>query len=115
VLGDRTVDVAVTTDRGRDRLRSYAIDPATGKLSDVTAANVPLALSSDRALSHFAMVDDPVDGAQDTDGAATDPTPLPGSPNGLLACRTRRTLRTSPVPTVNRARTRTSSSSTREC
>lgn len=47
-LGGRTVDLAVTTDRGRDQLRSYAIDQATGTLTDVTAANVPLAFARDQ-------------------------------------------------------------------
>lgn len=40
---------------------------------------------TNRPLAHFAVLDGTVDGTQDTDGAATDPTPLPGFPNGLLA------------------------------
>lgn len=47
-LGGRTVDLAVTTDRGRDQLRSYPIDQATGVLTDVTAPTVPLAFSADQ-------------------------------------------------------------------
>ena len=48
-LGGRTVDLAVTSDRGRDQIRSYVIDQRTGKLTDATAATVPLAFSSDQA------------------------------------------------------------------
>ena len=48
-LGGRTVDLAVTSDRGRDQIRSYVIDQHTGHLTDVTAANVPLAFSADQA------------------------------------------------------------------
>lgn len=50
-LGDRTVDLAVVSDRGRDRIRSYLIDPAaTGDpLSDVTAADAPLVFNADEA------------------------------------------------------------------
>ncbi|GEA86870.1 phytase [Cellulomonas cellasea] len=53
-LDGRKVDVAVVTDRGRDRLRFYAIDPtavAAGRapLRDVTAADVPLLFSADEA------------------------------------------------------------------
>lgn len=47
-LGGRTVDLAVTSDRGRDQIRSYAIDPHTGWLTDVTSADVPLAFSADQ-------------------------------------------------------------------
>ncbi|VXB36231.1 conserved exported hypothetical protein [Aeromicrobium sp. 9AM] len=48
-LGGRTVDLAVTSDRGRDQIRSYVIDQRTGKLTDATAANVPLAFSRNQA------------------------------------------------------------------
>ncbi|MET7426511.1 phytase [Dactylosporangium sp. NPDC005555] len=48
-LGGRTVDLAVVTDRGRDQLRFYRIDPVTGLLTDVTAAGVPFAFSADQA------------------------------------------------------------------
>jgi 3-phytase len=53
-LDGRKVDVAVVTDRGRDRLRFYAIDPkaaAAGRapLRDVTAGDVPLLFSADEA------------------------------------------------------------------
>lgn len=47
-LGSRTVDLAVVSDRGRDQIRSYAIDPATGRLSDVTATDVPFAFAVDQ-------------------------------------------------------------------
>lgn len=47
-LGGRRVDLAVTSDRGRDTIRAYAIDPRTGHLSDVTAADAPLAFSADQ-------------------------------------------------------------------
>lgn len=47
-LGGRTVDLAVTSDRGRDQIRSYVINPRTGRLSDVTATNAPLAFSTDQ-------------------------------------------------------------------
>lgn len=48
-LGGRTVDLAVVSDRGRDQIRSYAINARTGRLSDVTAAHVPFAFSADQA------------------------------------------------------------------
>ncbi|MEV4758452.1 phytase [Micromonospora sp. NPDC049559] len=48
-LGGRSVDLAVVTDRGRDQLRFYRIDPSTGGLADVTAADVPYAFSRDQA------------------------------------------------------------------
>ncbi|PRY02487.1 phytase [Allonocardiopsis opalescens] len=53
-LGGRTVDLAVVTDRGRDQLRFYRIDPeaaAAGRapLTDVTAAEVPFVFSADQA------------------------------------------------------------------
>jgi 3-phytase len=53
-LGDRTVDLAVTTDRGRDQLRFYAIerhDPGERRapLQDVTSAHVPFVFSVDQA------------------------------------------------------------------
>ncbi|MEU5846055.1 phytase [Saccharopolyspora shandongensis] len=45
-IGGRTVDIAVTTDRGRDRLRTYAIDPRGAKagaqaLTDITSEAAP--------------------------------------------------------------------------
>ncbi|MEU7905106.1 phytase [Actinoplanes sp. NPDC049118] len=53
-LGGGRADVAVVTDRGRDRLRFYRIDPAAAArggapLDDVTAADVPLLFSADEA------------------------------------------------------------------
>ncbi|WBB78874.1 phytase [Micromonospora sp. WMMD882] len=48
-LAGRTVDLAVVTDRGRDQLRFYRIDPVTRSLTDVTAARVPYAFSADQA------------------------------------------------------------------
>ncbi|MEW2385607.1 phytase [Micromonospora sp. NPDC047707] len=48
-LGRRAVDLAVVTDRGRDQLRFYRIDPATRRLVDVTAPDVPYAFSRDQA------------------------------------------------------------------
>ncbi|NJP34059.1 phytase [Micromonospora thermarum] len=48
-LGHRAVDLAVVTDRGRDQLRFYRIDPVTRRLVDVTAPDVPYAFSSDQA------------------------------------------------------------------
>src|SRR5262245_60133709 len=50
-LDGRTVDVAVTTDRGRDQLRFYAIEPDQDSperqpLRDVTAAEVPWVFSN---------------------------------------------------------------------
>ena len=47
-LGGRRVDLAVTSDRGRDQIRSYAIDPRDGHLTDVTAEDVPFAFSTDQ-------------------------------------------------------------------
>jgi 3-phytase len=47
-LGGRRVDLAAVTDRGRDRLRFYRIDPARRvPLVDVTAPAVPYAFSTD--------------------------------------------------------------------
>lgn len=53
-LGGRRVDLAVVTDRGRDQLRFYRIDPGAAAmhrppLTDVTAASVPLVFSADQA------------------------------------------------------------------
>jgi 3-phytase len=53
-LGGRRVDLAVVSDRGRDQLRSYRIDPADAAagrppLHDVTAPDVPFAFSRDQA------------------------------------------------------------------
>jgi 3-phytase len=47
-LGGRTVDLAVVSDRGRDQIRSYVIEPATGRLRDVTAPGVPFAFAADQ-------------------------------------------------------------------
>lgn len=47
-LRGRAVDLAVTSDRGRDQIRSYAIDSRTGWLTDVTSATAPLAFSTDQ-------------------------------------------------------------------
>lgn len=48
-LGGRTVDLAVTSDRGRDQIRNYVIDSRDGRLTDVTADTVPFAFSEDQA------------------------------------------------------------------
>jgi 3-phytase len=53
-LGGQSVDLAVVSDRGRDQLRSYRIDPADAlagrpPLHDVTAPAVPFAFSRDQA------------------------------------------------------------------
>ncbi|MEV4481196.1 phytase [Micromonospora coxensis] len=48
-LAGRRVDLAVVTDRGRDQLRFYRIDPVTRLLTDVTAPDAPLAFSRDQA------------------------------------------------------------------
>ncbi|MGW4940376.1 phytase [Actinoplanes sp. NPDC004185] len=48
-LGGRRTDLAVVTDRGRDQLRFYRIDPATSRLADVTVADPPLLFSADQA------------------------------------------------------------------
>jgi 3-phytase len=53
-LDGRTTDLALVSDRGRDRLRAYAIDPAAaaaGKppLTDVTAAGVSPVFAGDEA------------------------------------------------------------------
>ena len=45
-LGGSKVDLAVVTDRGRDTLRFYAIDPKPHSLTDVTAGDVPCAFSA---------------------------------------------------------------------
>jgi 3-phytase len=48
-LGRLTTDLAVVTDRGRDQLRFYRINPATSRLEDVTVADPPLLFSADQA------------------------------------------------------------------
>lgn len=52
-IAGRAVDLAVVTDRGRDRLRSYAIDPSGARadrvLTDVTTAAPPLVFNADEA------------------------------------------------------------------
>jgi 3-phytase len=53
-LGKRRVDIAVVTDRGRDQLRTYVIDPKAARcgdapLVDVTATDVPFAFNSTQA------------------------------------------------------------------
>jgi 3-phytase len=53
-LGGRKVDLAVVSDRGRDQIRSYRIDPADAAagrppLHDVTAPGAPFAFSRDQA------------------------------------------------------------------
>jgi 3-phytase len=53
-LGGATVDLAVVTDRGRDQLRIYRIDPVAATagrppLVDVTVADAPLLFSRDQA------------------------------------------------------------------
>ncbi|MEH1055810.1 phytase [Micromonospora sp. CPCC 206171] len=48
-LAGRATDLAVVTDRGRDQLRFYRVDPGTRLLTDVTAADVPFAFSADQA------------------------------------------------------------------
>jgi 3-phytase len=46
-FGNRSADLAIDTDRGRDQLRIYRIEP-TGRLTDVTAADAPLLFSRDQ-------------------------------------------------------------------
>ncbi|MFF4881055.1 phytase [Micromonospora sp. NPDC000668] len=48
-LAGRRADLAVVTDRGRDHLRFYRIDPRTRLLTDVTAPDVPFAFNADQA------------------------------------------------------------------
>ncbi|MFF3864304.1 phytase [Micromonospora sp. NPDC001898] len=48
-LRGRPADLAVVTDRGRDQLRFYRIDPDTRLLTDVTAPDVPFTFSQDQA------------------------------------------------------------------
>lgn len=50
-LGAKKVDLAVVSDRGRDTLRAYRIDPsaAGGPLVDVTADGAPFVFSADQA------------------------------------------------------------------
>jgi len=42
-------NLVVVTDRGRDQLRLYRIDPRTARLTDVTVATPPLLFSADQA------------------------------------------------------------------
>src|SRR3954453_7669065 len=46
---DLVGDLAVVSDRGRDRLRFYRIDPRTARLTDVTAPDAPPVFSADQA------------------------------------------------------------------
>jgi 3-phytase len=50
-LGASTVDLAVVSDRGRDQLRTYRINPSgtSAPLTDVTAATAPLVFAADAA------------------------------------------------------------------
>jgi len=47
-LGHTTADLAIVTDRGRDKLRVYRIDPAKRRLEDVTALDAPFLFSADQ-------------------------------------------------------------------
>lgn len=49
-IGDRRLDIAVVSDRGRDLIRTYAIDGDSSQpLTEITAADVPFAFSSSQA------------------------------------------------------------------
>lgn len=53
-VGNQIMDLAIVSDRGRDRIRTYAIDPRGAKagaqvLTDVTSATPPIAFSSSEA------------------------------------------------------------------
>ncbi|PPK66800.1 phytase [Actinokineospora auranticolor] len=68
-IGRRVLDLALVSDRGRDRIRAYAID-ARGTLADVTTANPPRAFSAtetevdeQRTAYGLAVVPDPAGGA----------------------------------------------------
>ncbi|WP_026424417.1 phytase [Actinokineospora inagensis] len=68
-VGRRTLDLAVVSDRGRDRIRVYAID-RSGVLTDVTTATPPRAFSAteaevddQRTAYGLAVVPDPAGGA----------------------------------------------------
>ncbi|GAA2802270.1 phytase [Saccharopolyspora taberi] len=74
-IGDQVADLAVVTDRGRDRLRIYRIDPRGAKagaevLADVTTDSAPLLFSANEAevdQQHtgygLALLPDPAGGA----------------------------------------------------
>jgi len=47
-VGRGTADLAIVTDRGRDQLRIYRIDPVARRLVDVTVADAPLLFSKDQ-------------------------------------------------------------------
>lgn len=47
-LNGRTNDLAIVTDRGRDKLRIYRIDPVKRRLVDVTAPDAPFLFSRDQ-------------------------------------------------------------------
>jgi 3-phytase len=47
-VGYGAADLAIVTDRGRDQLRIYRIDPLLRRLVDVTAADVPFLFSKDQ-------------------------------------------------------------------
>ncbi|WP_018686458.1 phytase [Actinokineospora enzanensis] len=69
-IGRRTLDLAVVSDRGRDRIRVYAID-RRGALTDVTTANPPRAFSATEA---------EVDDQRTAYGLAVAPDPAGGAP-----------------------------------
>lgn len=108
-LGDRTVDLAIATDRRNDTLAIWAIDPATRQLIEVTAAEL-----GDPAASIFGIDD----GEQTAYGIATYTSPISGKTylfvsqregnliaqleliaqdNGTVSARTVRTL-SAPIP-----------------
>jgi 5'/3'-nucleotidase SurE len=68
-VGDRTVDLAVATDRRNDTLAIWAIDPATRQLVEITAPEL-----SDPAASIFGVDD----GSQTAYGIATYTSPISG-------------------------------------
>ncbi|MGC4890150.1 phytase [Micromonospora sp. DT227] len=69
-LGGRAADLAVVTDRGRDRLRFYRIDPRSRTLTDVTAGDVPFVFSADQAEANEQRTAYGLGTFVDADGAA---------------------------------------------
>ncbi|WP_161564529.1 phytase [Okeania hirsuta] len=77
-IGDKTVDLAVATDRENDTLAIWSIDPQTRQLTNITAANL-----SDPAASIFGIDD----GEQTAYGLATYTNPNTGETYAYVSQR----------------------------
>ncbi len=82
-VGDRTVDIAVTTDRGRDRLRIYAIDPRGAQ----AGAQALTDITSDAAPRLFSPTEEAVDEQRTGYGMALWADPDGGAPLVVVSQR----------------------------